>query len=292
MDIKQLTYFSSVVNEGTVTAAAKALNMSQPPLSKQIQLLEQELGCPLFDRKARHMYLTDAGRILYERTCNILDMCASAKSEISDLKTGLAGTLRLGVVTSICNTVFQKWMECFCSKHVNMKFDLYEGNTYQLLDKVRSNQVELAFIRTPFNAPDLLCVFLQSEPLCAVGQPKFFSGLENTIQLSQLASVPLLLYRRWEQILRDAFQNLCLYPRIFCISDDARTIVSMARSGFGVGIVPKSAINEQPGAEIISRTIGCPQFHSDICAVYRKDMYISSAVKQFLDDVRAHLGTE
>ena len=216
LDIKQLTYFTAVVNEGTVTAAAKALHMSQPPLSKQIQLLEQELGCALFDRKSRHMYLTGAGRVLYERACNILDMCASTKSEIADLKTSLAGTLRIGVATSICSTVFQKWMQCFCSNHINMKFELYEGNTYQLLDKVRSNQVEIAFVRTPFTAVDLQRINLQNEPLCAVGRPLFFpeSG-SGMIQLSQLSSVPLLFYRRWEQILRDAFQNLCQHPRIF-----------------------------------------------------------------------------
>jgi len=284
LDIRALSYFVAVVNEGTITAAAQTLHMSQPPLSTQIQLLEQELGVILFDRSTRHMKLTETGRVLYERACDLLDMCTSIQNEMADRKTGSIGTVRLGVISSICNTMFQKWLRQFCTTHDKVKFELYEANTYQLLDKVRSNQIEIAFVRTPFTASDLRCIHLQSEPLCAIGQPEFFSAAGSKVQLLQLASAPLLFYRRWERILLDAFQEAGLCPRTFCISDDARTIVSMAQSGFGIGIVPQSVI--PPGMEV-RKIIDYPKFHSEICAVHRKDMYISSAAQQFLDQIQA-----
>jgi len=289
MDIRQLSYFVTIVDKGTVTAAAEALHLSQPPLSAQIHSLEQELGCSLFDRTTRHMQLTDAGRALYERARDILDLCESTKNELADMSEGREGTLRLGVVSSICNTVFFGWLKQFCVSRDRLRFELYEANTYQLLEKVLSNHVELAFVRTPFSAPDLRCVRLASDPLCAVGQPEFFSGFVpgadgGTVSLGALADIPLLIYRRWERILMDAFQDIGFRPKIFCISDDARTTVGLAEAGFGVGIVPRSVLSIC--IETTWRVIGYPGFQTDICAVYRKDMYISSAAKQFLETVR------
>lgn len=74
MDLKQLKYFVTVAEEGTISAAAKKLFMSQPPLSIQMKLLEQELGCPLFERGQKHIRLTDTGKLLYDRAQNILKM--------------------------------------------------------------------------------------------------------------------------------------------------------------------------------------------------------------------------
>lgn len=286
MDIRQLSYFVAVVREGTVTAAANTLHMSQPPLSTQIQLLEQELGCALFDRSTRKIRLTDAGRVLFERACTILDLCTSVKSEMLDLNSGSAGTLRLGVISSLCSTVFLKWLEKFCSDHKKIKFELYEANTYQLLDKVRSNQIEIAFVRTPFTAPDLLRIPLRNEPLCALGHPGFFPDSGDMVQLAQLVGKPLLFYRRWERILTDTFLEAGLRPRIFCISDDARTIVSMAEAGFGIGVVPRSVIPFRFAVPISRRTIDCEKLHSEICAVSRRNMYLSSAARQLLEQVR------
>ena len=67
MDLKQLRYFTTVAEEGTISAAAKKLFMSQPPLSTQMKLLEQELGCSLFERGQKHIRLTETGRLLYDR---------------------------------------------------------------------------------------------------------------------------------------------------------------------------------------------------------------------------------
>ena len=78
MDLKQLKYFVTVAEEGTISAAAKKLFMSQPPLSTQMKLLEQELGCPLFERGQKHIRLTDTGKLLYDRAQNILKMEAKA----------------------------------------------------------------------------------------------------------------------------------------------------------------------------------------------------------------------
>ena len=104
MDLKQLKYFVTVAEEGTISAAAKKLFMSQPPLSIQMKLLEQELGCPLFERGQKHIRLTDTGKLLYDRAQNILKMEASMRQDIEACSRTEKDTIRLGVVSSVICT--------------------------------------------------------------------------------------------------------------------------------------------------------------------------------------------
>jgi len=286
MDVRQLSYFVAVADHGTVTAAAAALHLSQPPLSTQIQQLEQELGCRLFERFPRHMVLTDAGRTLYARARAILDLCASAEGEMADLRAGTAGTLRIGAVSSVAETLVSVWLRKFCEGRRDLRFELHEANTFQLLEKLRSGDLELAFVRRPFSAPDLECASIRSEPFCAVGLPEFFPAESGaTITLRQAAAAPLLFYRRWEETLAERFREEDLHPRVVCVSDDARTVVSMAEAGMGLGIVPQSAVPERDAA--LARVIGEECLRSEICAVCRKDVYVSAAARQLFQSVRA-----
>ncbi len=284
MDIRQLNYFVTVVNEGTITAAAKALHMSQPPLSTQIQLLEKEFGVPLFDRGTRQIRLTEAGRTFYLRACSILDLCASVKNEMEDIQAGAGGTMRLGIASSLCGFVTARWLRPFCRSHANIRIQIYEDDTYHLLEKVRTNQAELAFVRTPFAAADLNIVRLRRESLYAVGLPCFFQvGTDDpaeAVSLEDLAKMPLILYRRWEQILADTFTKSGLKPNFFCVNDDARTTLHMAESGLGVGIVPHSTLLRTDS--LTARQIHCQDLQSDICVVCRNDTYISQAARHFL----------
>jgi DNA-binding transcriptional LysR family regulator len=285
MDVRQLRDFTAVADCGTVTAAAESLHLSQPPLTAQIHLLEEELGCRLFDRTARRMELTEAGRLLYDRACAILTLCSSTQSEMADFLSGGTGTLRMGIASSIIGTQFLTWLKEFRLQNPGVRFELREANTYQLLDAVRSGQTELALVRRPFSAADLDCIPLQNDPLCAVGLPSFLPDAPD-IPLQSLAGQPLLLYRRWETILRDAFREQQLHPLFLCVADDARTVVRMAEEGLGVGIVPGSVLSG--GGSLAAQPLREPILSSEICAVSRRNVYLTAAARQFLALLREH----
>ncbi|MDD6032428.1 MAG: LysR family transcriptional regulator, partial [Oscillospiraceae bacterium] len=95
MDLKQLSYFVTVVQEGSISAAARRLYLSQPPLSAQMKALEEEFGCVLFERGARKIQLTQAGRLLYDRATALLEMSEMTRREMLDYQRGSEGTLRL-----------------------------------------------------------------------------------------------------------------------------------------------------------------------------------------------------
>ena len=124
MDIRQLTYFVAAVEEKTITAAAEKLHMTQPPLTMQLHMLEDELGCKLFRRDGRTLSLTDAGQHFYSRALEIIGMCDSAKSEMNDYRSGNAGELRIGAISSVRGTLFTDWIKDYHDKFENEYFQL------------------------------------------------------------------------------------------------------------------------------------------------------------------------
>lgn len=286
MDLKQLRYFAAVAEQGSVSAAARQLFMSQPPLSTQIRQLEEELGCHLFNRDGRRFILTDAGKLLYERTQGLLGMADSMEKELRDFREGACGTLRLGAVSSICGMDLSEWLAAFWKNYPEVRVEISEQNTYQLLEQLRSHRLDLAIIRTPFLSDGLQCRVLRQERMAAVGKRSAFERIlgkmPETLSIQQLENLPLIIYRRWEPPLTELMREKGLVPTYFCICDDARTVVSLAKTGMGIGIVPDSSAGEL-GGECQCVEIVDPKFQSAIVAAVCEGAYLSSVAKLFLE---------
>ena len=175
MDIRQLTYFVAAVEEKTITAAAEKLHMTQPPLTMQLHMLEDELGCKLFRRDGRTLSLTDAGQHFYSRALEIIGMCDSAKSEMNDYRSGNAGELRIGAISSVRGTLFTDWIKDYHDKYPYVKISVHSANTYQLLEQLRNREIDMAVIRTPFPAGYFETEYIRREEMSAIGNGKFFS---------------------------------------------------------------------------------------------------------------------
>lgn len=289
MDIRQLKYFVTIINEGSISAAAKALHMSQPPLSMQIQQLEDELGCKLLERNTRHIYPTEAGQLLYKRANAILDLCASTRTELLDITEGISGNLCIGAISSVCSTTLVQWINHFHQKYEHITFDIKEANTYELIDMVRSGSIDLALVRTPFNAPDLKCISLHQEALCAIGTNTYlgkYSDANVPLTLNDLANLPLIIYRRWESILRNAFAKASLQPKIICINDDARTTADFAAAGLGVGIVPTSMNRFLEHSDIIIHPLDIADIITCTTLICRQNVYLPASARLFIEELK------
>ena len=274
MDLKQLRYFSAVVEQGSISAAARALFMSQPPLSTQVRQLEKELGVRLFDREGHTLSLTPAGKLLYDRARDLLDTARSVESEMRSMGRDGGAVLRLGAVSSVCSSDLPGWLSAFWRERPEVKVELYEQNTYQLLEKLRARQLDLAVIRTPFSADGLECRLVRREKVLAVGEGRFFSAIppdEQKLPLKALAEMPLIVYRRWMPPLSDRMRKEGLSPVFRCVCDDARTAASLARTGAGVGVLPGSAAALAMGADMRQMEIESGSFGSSIVAALGRD---------------------
>lgn len=282
MDLKQLEYFISVVDAGNISAAAKKLHMSQPPLSKQIHLLEDEFDCILFERGARKIQLTEAGRMLYNRATIMLEMSRAVKKELTDYSSGEKGVLRFGIVSSVADVALDEWIADFHRMYPDISFEITESNTYDLIDMLNANLIEMAIVRSPFQAEGIEIFPLKKETMNAVGKKSFFEALGDKVSLKDISDKPLIFYRRWKSIFLSAFEELEVSPNVFCINDDARTTAAWADKGLGVGILPESAKVLLKSEDTVAHEIDDERLLTSIYIVVHKNAYRSEIAKTFI----------
>ena len=286
MDVRQLLYFTTIVEEGSISAAAKKLHLSQPPLSHQLKLLEEELNLQLVQRGPRCITLTDAGRLLYKRAQSILSLTWSAKKELLAMASGYSGTLHLGTVSSSGASLLDWRIPEFHRRFPQLSFAIHEGNTFELMEMLESGLIELAIVRTPFHNDQLNCLYLSPEPMIAAGAASFFpAGMPSgqPISLELLGHAPVILYRRFEKILLSLCEQKGITPQVFCIADDARTTLMWAEAGLGVAVVPQSAYRIMPHHNMVYGELSEEDLHTRIAAVCKKGCSLSWAAQQFLE---------
>lgn len=284
MDIRQLHYFITTVEEKTVTAAAKKLHMTQPPLTMQIHALEEELGCRLFRREGRTLVPTDAGKRFYKRASEVLGMCENIKEEMSDYKKGNAGTLRIGVISSVRGTLFTNSICEFHKKYPNVKISIHSANTYQLLESLQNNKIDIAITRTPFSAAKLDIQYLSKERISALGHKKYFKNVTSeNLSMAELSKMPLIVYRRWQKIIEAAFEAHGYSPNIYCINDDAGMTLLLAEKGLGVGLLHPSAIGKIISSDMSSYELSEKSLISEIALVCRNRELLPEPAQLFWD---------
>lgn len=287
MEIRQLKYFTAVVEEKTVIAAAKKLHMTQPPLTLQLHRLEEELGCSLFKRQGRGLQLTDAGQTMYKRATEILNMCDGAKTEMADYRKGAVGTLRIGVISSVQGTLFLDWLTDYRARHPKITVSIHSANTYQLLEKLQNREIDLAVVRSPFSASGLFVQQLYREPMLAVGQAHFFKNFPNEpVRLSQLENRPIIVYRRWQKIIASCFEGEGCTPNICCVNDDARMTLALTARGLGVGLLHPSALTQPEQLGLTALPITNRTLSSEIALVCREHEPLPEPARLFWEQAK------
>ncbi|WP_302519516.1 LysR family transcriptional regulator [Allisonella histaminiformans] len=278
MDLRQLSYFVTIVEEGTITGAARKLHISQPPLSHQMHLLEKELDAVLFIRGARQIKLTEPGIALYRYAMEMLELEQVAKDEITSLTSGARGSIRLGLVSSSASPGLYRSLARFHKTFPDVSLKVYEGNTFELLDMLEKGKIEVAILRTPFSGDGLDISPIQHDHMVAAGTSEFFNT-ESSLTVRDLTHYPLILYRRWSKTILNTFNREMLTPSIFCIADDARTCLQLAQVGMGVALVPCSIVSWGHGLTI--RQLDELSWESRLVVVKRKSAPVSHKVEVF-----------
>ncbi|AJA46400.1 HTH-type transcriptional regulator BsdA [Clostridium pasteurianum DSM 525 = ATCC 6013] len=283
IDIKQLKYFYTIVEEGQITNAAKKLHMAQPPLSYQLKNLEDELGVKLLERGSRNIKLTAAGLMLYNRAKQILTLTKTTIDELKDFNNGLNGTLSIGTVSSSGSSLLTDRLNRFHDKYPSVSFEIHEGNTYKLLEILSRGIIEIAIVRTPFSTAGINYIYLPKEPMIAAMTENFNWNDEVIIKIDELKDKPLIFYRRFEKIICDACENSGFQPNTFCKNEDARTSLLWANAGLGIALVPKSSLKLIGSSNLIYKEIDNKSLRTQIAAIWLKEGYLSPAAKNFLD---------
>lgn len=275
MEIRQLEYFRKIAQTGSINEAARQLNMSQPPLSYQLKLLEEELDVVLFERSRQGVTMTEAGKLLYQRSEELLQFADSTKLEVS--KIGKRQVLRLGMTSTTVGPILPI-ISAFVQKHPEVTFEVHDGSTYSLADLLRNGIIDVSVVRTPLQLDDLDYQLFCEEPMIAVSGPGVSGG---GLSLKELTGTPLILYRRYERFLLDAFHAQWLEPRVLCVCDDARDAMQWAEQGLATAIFPRSMENLCKGLCI--RPILEESLNTKILLIWRSGKPPRAIVREFLE---------
>ncbi|WP_078429226.1 LysR family transcriptional regulator [Alkalihalobacterium alkalinitrilicum] len=292
MDIRQMRYFISIAKEGQVTRAAKKLNMEQPPLSRQLKLMEQELGVTLFERNGKEMKLTESGMILQEKAAEILHQINEMITEIKEVNDGVRGSLSIGSVFSCISLLPEKIAE-FHNHFPLVTFKILEGDHYTLSEHLDNRTIELVITRLPFesnyNNNNYSIVELPADPFILVMPEKWSREIPgNTIQMKEISDIPLLALKSDKTIvLNKKIINECrrfgFEPNIICECSSVAIIIALVGSGIGATILPKSVMDSFPIPEIKQLEISDTSFESDVGILWLKDRYLSNSARAFID---------
>lgn len=283
MEIKQLIYFVTVVKEGNITAAAKKLHIAQPALSNQIKKLEDELNTKLFHRGPRRIKLTDSGEILLGKANNMIELMNSTKKELEDNKSGFKGLLKIGAISAIDTDLLEKNFSRFHKEYNKIKYEIYEGITPEIIDLLFSGVIEIGVVRTPFDTTGLDIIYRKSEPMIAAykNDPDL-DKLGKDILIKSLNKKPLIIYRRFKDIIISAFQKEEISPNVFCINDDSRTSLLWANAGLGVAIVPISSRNLVLSNDLKYKIIDSKSLYTQLAIITLKESKLSVVATNFL----------
>lgn len=247
MELKQLKYFLTITETLNITKAAEKLHMSQPPLTHQLKLLEEELGTKLFNRTTRKLELTKAGEKLRERARQLLDLADTTINDMNALNQGQHQELAIGFVASSMALLSPQKLQDFHIVHPDLSFTMREGNTHRILDLLNHGLIDIGLVRTPFNGEPYNVVYLEPEPMIAVYDEGSYN-FSKVISLKELSKLPLVLDKRFMNLIVNTSHTEGFEPLIICKAEDSRSILSWIESGLGIAILPLSGqffLNQQ-----------------------------------------------
>ena len=172
MNLKHALYIMKILEEGSITAAARAMHISQPSLSQTVRAAEEELGIPIFDRSSKKITLTPAGQKYIKSMQEILDVERRLKAELAELKGAAPAPLRLGVSAQRCISLMPQLLSEFLRLHPNISIELKEMPSVHLEDFLLSGGCDAAFITTFPKANGLEYRLVENEQIVLMASKK------------------------------------------------------------------------------------------------------------------------
>lgn len=186
MDLRQLSYFVAVAEEGHLGRAAQRLCMSQPPLTRHVKAMEAGLGVQLFDRTPRGMRLTEAGEALLKDAREILRMLHGAADRAQRVGTGQRGRLDVGLYGSATFGVVPRILARFCEEHPDVDLSLHYAQTPAQVQALRQGRVLIVFERMLPRDPDIHTELVAREPLAVAVNQRHRLARQKTVDVNSL----------------------------------------------------------------------------------------------------------
>jgi DNA-binding transcriptional LysR family regulator len=275
IELRLLRSFVTVAETGHVGRAAARLHISQPPLTRQIQQLERDLGTRLFVRGARGVELTDAGAMFLEEARNLLVLADQARERAQRAGRGELGRFDVAIFGSAIFDHIPQILLAFRRQNPDVHLVVHSMNRGEQIEALRQRRINAGFNRFVRDAPDIVAEMIMGEPLLVAANHHSQFSRMRAVPLKALADEPLVLYPSHPRpSFADFVLDLCRREGFTAHQShdvaDTASAAALVGSGFGTAVVPRSARNlKVPG--VIYRPLVCtaPQPEVDLSVLYR-----------------------
>jgi DNA-binding transcriptional LysR family regulator len=286
MDFYQLSYFKKVAETRSISRASEELLLTQPAVSKQIKVLEEELGVKLFDRIGKKVLLTRTGEVLYTYAEKILRLVQETRTAVKDMSSECSGELVIGTSDHISlhrlPDLLKKYISAF--PKVDLKLRCHRSET--ILEMVNKNLVDLGVITLPKASLKLVSKTIWEDPMSLVFPKNHPLGSLKAIRLKDIADYGMILPEAGtttRNTIEAAFSKKKLTPNVAMEVAYIETIKGLVRAGLGISILPDKAVEQEiSGGLLMKANIQDATFSRNLGVVYLKDKFLSRPAVEFL----------
>jgi DNA-binding transcriptional LysR family regulator len=245
VDLRQLEILQAIAETGSFTASGRKLHVSQSAISRQILLLEEELGEPLFLRVGRQVRMTPAAESLVQLGKRVFLDVRDTVGAITDRTRELRGTLRLSGGMTVCMYVFPTLLKHLRRIHPHLDVRLTVATAGRSVQEIRGGRVDAGLLTLPVDDADMISVSVLREELLLVTTPTHPLARRRRVAPRDLARLPFILFEMGSatrKVIDTFFASQSIEPMVVMDTENVEIIKAMVKAGLGAGIVPYQAV--------------------------------------------------
>jgi len=289
MDFDGVETFLAIAELGSFTGAARRLHRSQPAISRRLEIVEHELGAPLFERLRGRARLTEAGRIFLPHAESALASLRDGRDAVRGLQAGIEGEISLALVGTLADTHVVTALRAFAARSAHVRLQLRTASSREVTDLVRRGEVTLGLRYFRVDRPELVSLDAGHEKMLVV------AAAGHRLAGRRIRQTRLLVGERWIGFPsapgeRDSGQTLAQQLTRAGLNDAELTLIDsltaqkrLAQAGFGLALVPESSVRDElRQGVLVALDVPSMQATMPITAVHRRNGYLSAAAKALL----------
>jgi DNA-binding transcriptional LysR family regulator len=289
MDYDQLASFLEVAKLGSFSRAAEKIFRTQPAISAQVRLLEQECGERLFDRSGKKVLLTPAGEVLCRYAQKLLELQKEALQAIAELNQTPRGKLHIGANEATCLYVLPKTFARFKRLYPLVSISIYRNFSHKIVQKVQEGAVDLGIVTLPQTSDNTEIIPVFRDEVQVVVPKKHPLAKNRCVSVGEVAQYPLILPKTGhtrvvlDRLLRDHRSQVQISMELASVE----TIKKFVGAGLGISLISRTYAQPEVAAGLLKLIpLEGQKLYRELGLIYRRDRYLSLPAKVFIEVVR------
>ncbi|MBQ7542463.1 MAG: LysR family transcriptional regulator [Clostridia bacterium] len=284
MDIRTMQYYLAVVREGTISAAAEALHVAQPSLSRQMKELEKELGVSLFERGNRRITLTEEGIVLRKRAEEMVRLMQLTQEEVTQIKNHVSGSVRIGAGESNAFHFLSRTAGDITAEHPDIRFHITSGDTQDLMDELNDGLIDFALIFTQVDHTLYQAITLPVSDRFGILMPRdHILTQKDSVKISDLKGHPVILSRAHAAVISgmkdfSGLHVVATYNLLYNAS-------LLVEDGVGLAVAFEGLIHCTENSALTFRPL-VPEIKATGNLIWKKYQTFSAAAQLFAEQLR------